>query len=140
MKPSSITVVGNTAMLHGIKIDGVEERSAELDSKEFISCSTIISAGIQLIRDPKIGEAVRAKHKENTRCYILSMIVAKGTEFIPIEAMVVEMKDGGSLFAQDPRFKSYVEGYSMDYMIPIYTKVINGKGFHAGVVGQPWLV
>lgn len=137
MKPSSITVVGTTAMLHGVKIDGVEQRSAELDSKEFIGCSDIISAGLQLIRDLKLGEAVRANHTEKKRCYILAMIVAKGTEFIPIEAMVVEMKDGGSLFAQDPRFKSYVEGYSMDFMIPIYTKVINGKGFHAGVIGQP---
>lgn len=130
---------GDGGLLVGSKVDGVEQRPVGAEMKEFVACSDIISAGIKLIRDPSLKEKIIQNHKNNIRCFIFAKVSAVKNGFVPLEAIIVEIKDGKFLFEKDARFKSYVESYDMEYTIPIFTAVINGAGFHAGIIGQPWI-
>lgn len=138
MQSANVSLTNKAIGLHGLKVEGVESRPANVEAREFRACADIIDAGLQLV-NPTIKTEVLKYHQLGQRCFIHVKIEKTEKGYIPISSVVVLLENGTALCAKDARFKSYLNSYDLKFAIPIYIESINTSGFHAGIILQPWL-
>lgn len=139
MQARDVSLSSNVIAFHGHRIDGVETRPADVEALEFRACANIIDAGVQVVAGSTFKTEIMKHHQSGQRCFIHVKIRKTETGYIPVGSAVVLREDGTDIYAKDARFKSYVDSYKLEYMIPLYVQSVNTNGFHAGIIGQPWL-